>query len=420
MNKLLIGVLLISFVLRISLIFIGYHGDLNNQISWGNSLYQNGTIDFYERESWEYSAPNQPPLTLLMLGSMSALWDVIHRFVWYANNSISVFPSAFIWFWEEKGIILLMKLPSVIADILIGYYIYKYLKTHGNSERKSILVAAVWLFNPIVWYNSSVWGQTDSIVNLLGVLSVFSLLHKKLNWSVFWFTLSILFKGSLLYFAPILIAVAWFQKYKLKDYCVSAIYALVSLVLTSLWFHPQIDLLNWIYDLYTKRFIPGEIGYLTANAFNLWWIIDSGNTLDSNLFFGIEARLLGFVLPIVTILISIIFLRKKHTSQNVFVALSVISITVFLFMTRIHERYLYPFFPYATILLAYINRLWLVYIVISGVHLLNLYHLFWVPSYKPLENLYIVGVFGSGLSIISLIAYIYFLRLSTNRKDIIN
>ncbi len=90
----------------------------------------------------------------------------------------------------------------------------------------ALFIASIWLFNPITWYNSAVWGQTDSVVNLLGLLSIFALLNKQLAKSSVFFVLSLLFKGSLVIFLPIIGLVAILQKHSLKEWYKSIAYCL--------------------------------------------------------------------------------------------------------------------------------------------------------------------------------------------------
>ncbi|MCX7928167.1 MAG: hypothetical protein N2558_00590 [Patescibacteria group bacterium] len=409
-------IFLFSLILRLSFVFIGYHGDLNNQISWGIEVYENGILNFYERDSWQYSAPNQPPLTILMLGGLVFLWNFFKDTFWYLNNSFGFFPSTIIWFWEDKGMVLLMKLPSIIADIAIGAIIYKYLIFKNFSRRKALLICFVWLLNPVIWYNSSVWGQTDSVVNLLGILSVFTLLQKRITIAFLFYTLSVLFKGSLLYFAPVLFIVAIFQKHKIFYWLRALFVCAFVVLLTCVWFYPKIDVFIWFLRIYTQRFIPGEIGYLSANAFNFWWIVDSGETLDSITYFGLPARIWGFVIPVWAVIYFMYKLKNDFSDKKLFSALAVISFTVFLFMTRIHERYLYPFFPYATLLLAFIPKIWILYFLVSAVHLLNLYHLFWSPSLPFLENVLSNYHFKLILSFANILLYVFVFKSVTKQK----
>ena len=120
-------ILIIGTILRISVMFNAYHGDLNNNISWGKLAYERGLNDFYgssSAEDWPYSAPNQPPLTILTFAMTRSLYVGIGNLFSNLNNTIGLFPSKLIWFWEEKGMILLIKLPSILADLAIGLVIY--------------------------------------------------------------------------------------------------------------------------------------------------------------------------------------------------------------------------------------------------------------------------------------------------------
>ena len=280
---------------------------------------------------------------------------------------------------------LLVKLPSLLADLGIGYLIYKHF-VNEKREKLGRILASVWLFNPVTWYNSAIWGQTDSVVNFLGLISVWALLSKRLTKFVIFFVGSILFKGSLALFAPILLLVAVIQKYSLREWLSAAFGGVTVILVTSIWFHPYVDLPLWLVNLYRERILPGEIGYLTANAFNFWWLIDSGKTLDSTLYFGIGARFWGFVITSLGLIFALLHVNKKTSKERVFFVLAFVALTSFLFMTRIHERYLYPFFPYATLLLGYIPGFSFAYFVLSVVHILNLYSEFWAPPFPLLEN----------------------------------
>lgn len=419
----ILSLFFLGFVLRIGVMFLGYHGDLNNNISWGTAAVERGLTNYYEGKDWTYSAPNQPPLTILMFAFLAWLWRAVDSVSWFLNRSISVFPSGFIWFWESRGMILLVKLPSILADMIIGALIYFYFK--GIDKAKTgLMLSTLWILNPVVWYNSAVWGQTDSVVNLLGVISLIFLLKRKLPFFVLFFTLSLLFKGSLVIFIPLLIFIVLKQIYSMGDYLKSATAGLLTMFVISIWFHPNIDLLFWLINLYKDRIFPGEIGFLTANAFNFWWLIDSGRTLDSILILGIPARIVGFLLTLAMLWIVIRQLNKDFANKNILFALTTFVFATFLLMTRIHERYLYPFFPLATLVLGYYPKFTIIYLVISALHLVNLYHLFWVPSVPVIETYMInntsVQNLLSVLNILFFAVFLYFYVIKLNKTEVVS
>ncbi|CAN5303312.1 hypothetical protein BH10PAT1_BH10PAT1_1600 [soil metagenome] len=388
-----------AFLLRIVLINVAFHGDLYNNLSWGQAAVKFGLKGFYERTLWSHSAPNQPPLYILLFAFTSWVYQTITNLSWYLNSHFSFFPSSFIWFWQNNGNIILLKLPGIFADLGIGYLIYK---------KVGIKFAALWLFNPITWYNSAIWGQTDAIVNLFGLISVLYLLKKDLVKSVLFFVISTLFKGSLTIFLPILILVWILQKHDIKEWIKAILISGIVTILISVWFHPNFDLPIWLFNLYTQRFFPGEIGYLTANAFNLWYLVNPGKILDNIKYFGISAHLIGYMFTSIISIALIVKTRKKVTQEkNVLFLLAMMGLTTFLFFTRIHERYLYPFFPVATILVALIPEFIIPYIILSFVFLLNMYNLFWAPGIPVLENLLVKTNLPNILSIINLITFVF-------------
>lgn len=400
--------LLISLVFRILLIPVARHGDINNNTSWGQLLLSRGTVNFYEHKEWTYSAPNQPPLYLAVFGVTSLIQNTTNTFIHWANTNISIFPSKVIWWFDQWGELYIAKIPGIVADLAIGFLLYRLIK-----GKKGLVVATLWLVNPVAWYNSAIWGGTDSIVNLLGILSVAFLYKKKLSLSAVFFTASVLFKGSLLIFLPLWLIVSIQQKHTQQLWIKAFLFSILLFIIVTLPFHPQIDLPIWFYNLYTNRFLPGEIGSLTANAFNLWWLVNPGQVLDNTLFFGIPARLLGIILT-VSFALPILWKAKYSSNKSgLWLSFGLLSFISFMFMTRIHERYLYPFFPLATLSVAFYPWLLLPYVLLSFVHILNLYNLFWAPGIPALENFYLNPHFAEVLSIINLITflliYVYFL-----------
>lgn len=387
-----------ALLIRIILIPVAFHGDLYNNLSWGNALVKYGPVNYYERTVWDHSAPNQPPLYILVFGASMWVEQSIGRIIAYLNSNVGIFPSSMVWFWQNNGKIILLKLPSIIADLGIGWVIYLI----SRKEKLTYL----WLFNPLTFYNSSIWGQTDSIVNLLGLISIYFLLKKRLIPSVLFIVASLLFKGSLTIFLPVLIIVWILQKHGIKDWLKAFGYSLLLVAAVSVWFHPQIDLPIWLYNLYTQRFFPGEIGYLTANAFNVWYLVNPGKVLDSVRYFGMSAHLIGYLAFVASM--GLIILRKRKSlmeERTILMFLAMSALASFLFFTRIHERYLYPFFPVATLLVGLIPELTFPYIVLSLTFLVNMYNLFWAPGIELIRKMLETTFLPAGLALVNVLIF---------------
>lgn len=403
-NKTLVVILLFGFFFRMLLVPIARHGDINNNVSWGEAIVDRGPVGFYEGKSWEYSAPNQPPLYILLFGSTAIVGRSVQTLIATLNTRIGAFPSPIVWWWDQWGELYLAKLPGILSDLVIGLVIFLYFK---KDTKKGILLASVWIANPISWYNSAIWGGTDGIVNMIGLSGIIFLLRRKLTPFLILFSACILFKGSLALFIPLALFVAIKQKHDTHQWVTSLFWTAAFVIATTVLFHPQIDLPVWLFRLYTERFFPGEIGSLSANAFNFWYLIDPGTTLDSTLFFAFPARIWGLLVLLLGYGMIWVQLKKKASDTKILMSFAVLSLVSFLFMTRIHERYMYPFFPVATVLLGFVPWMWLPYLMLSGLHLLNLYHLFWAPGIDWLKEMYLNPQFANGLAILSIVTFGY-------------
>jgi len=68
-----------------------------------------------------------------------------------------------------------VKIPSLIADILVGYLIYKIILGKTEDEKKATYGFALWFLCPFVIYISAVHGMFDSIYVMFMVLSVYAM-----------------------------------------------------------------------------------------------------------------------------------------------------------------------------------------------------------------------------------------------------
>ena len=118
----------------------------------------------------------------------------------YFLNKFPIFPSKIIWFSELYLHSILLKLPFILADIGISYLLYLIIK----NKKIALTLVSLFLFTPALIYNSAVWGQTDSLLNLFFLTCLYFYLQKKYNLSIFFLITCFLFKMSLFIFIPIM------------------------------------------------------------------------------------------------------------------------------------------------------------------------------------------------------------------------
>jgi hypothetical protein len=128
----------------------------------------------------------------------------------------------------------------------------------------------------------------------------------------------------------------------------------------------------------------GGYPYVTVNAYNPWalvtldgnglaaagtWIRDAANPANPAdpfyTLFGIPAVVVGTSVILVAIAALGVLLWRRHDDRRgLLVTLAVMAVAFFVLPTRVHERYLYPFFALGAILLALRPRWAAVYAVL--------------------------------------------------------
>ena len=126
--------------------------------------------------------------------------------------------------------------------------------------------------------------------------------------------------------------------------------------------------------------------YTSVNAFNIWSWVDFWQA-DSAKFLDLTLVAWGIILLGASILFAgFIFRKKLNQKYNWYILFAILSLCFFLFPTRVHERYLFPFFAFlltAAGLTKSVN-LFGIYIVTSLASFLNIYYPY---SYYYPENL---------------------------------
>jgi Gpi18-like mannosyltransferase len=392
-KKITIGkILLLGLALRIILlVFSGFHPDLLNHIDWGIRFLSLGPKKFYENIFWGVSWANQPLGSILLFAFMALIKNWLFAFFLFLNNTFSFFPSFIIPILESNLHIWLVKLPFILSDIGLSYLIYKIV--NQVNPKKSILAACLFLFNPVLIYNSTVWGQTDSLINLLAILGIYLIFQKKYFPGIILFLSVLLFKLSLIIYIPIVGLLLLKRIKDWKKFILPTISFSIFLFIIAIPFKLDgFGSFQWLWYMYQNRVLPRQGSMLNGNAFNFWALLFSINLSNSEFtkFLGLTYQFLGKLLYIIFLIpVWIKFIKNKLTLTNLLMSLTISAFSCFIFLTNMHERYLYPIFPLITILLFLpqskitIKQL----VLLSIIHFLNLYKLWYYPSIPFLKNI---------------------------------
>jgi Gpi18-like mannosyltransferase len=372
-------------------------------------MLQYGTKNFYESPFWGFSWPNQPFGSMLLFAFLAILKNVIFSFFLLLNNAIPAFPSKLIFVFESSLHSWLVKLPFILSDIVIGFLIYKVVKKFG--EKKALLASSLFIFNPVILYNSAIWGQTDALINLLSISGLYLTYKKKYFPGIILFLSSYLFKLSLIIYIPIFFILLFKRLPDWKRFILPTFLFALFVILIAVPFSGDKNPVEWLWYMYNGKVLTRQGDMLNGNAFNLWFLIFGVDFSKSefikfgNLTYQTWGRLLLFAY-LIPVLYK--FFKSKLTLTSLLNAALLTAFGTFIFLTNMHERYLYPIFPLFTMLLFIQNSKYTLksLIILSLIHLLNMYNLWFYPNINFIKDLLLVNNFIY-CKILSLILIIY-------------
>ncbi|MEV5030143.1 phospholipid carrier-dependent glycosyltransferase [Paenibacillus sp. LPE1-1-1.1] len=241
----------------------------------------------------------------------------------------------------SKAALLLFKLPAILADLAAAYFIFRTgIRKAGFSV--SLGLALLYLFNPAVIVDSAVWGQVDSVFALVLVLSIHGLAENKIERASVWYAIAALIKPQAFIFMPVLLL--WFvYRRDWKKAAVSAAYGFTTFILLALPFFWGNGGLSGLFHLYKGTL--SSYPYATLNAFNFYALSNDNwkPITETWLLFPFQAWGAFFILAAVA-LAAFFALRKKDSdsSKRVYFIAMVLIVVVFMGVTKMHERYLFP------------------------------------------------------------------------------
>ena len=370
--------LAVGFALRYWLAFVVF---LNQGFAWDMATFASwmDTIRFEGFKAFAVDPGiNYPPVFTDILALLNWIGD---------TTGISPYP--------------LMKWPSVLADIGIAAVIaIAGRKWFGDNQ--ALVGAVAYLLLPISWYDSSIWGQVDSLSMLPMLLALVFLINRKPEWSMVFFVVAVLTKPQgaliLLILLPVLIGQFRQRELRLVRLGTSLAAALVTFALIAV---------PWSLESYVEPYSPsaasipvvgdllglavqylstaGMFPVLTANAFNIWagvgniplaQQIQDGYVFwltDEFPIFGVPAQAIGGVLFLGVVGVVFSMLIKRHSPNQVLLGSATLLVAFFVLPTRVHERYLAQAFAILALVWVAANSRRIILAVLAIANTLNLH-----------------------------------------------
>jgi len=375
-----------NFIIRFLLSLLTFNRDILNHIVWTESILRQGLIGFYERNFSPWAPANYPPLANLFFFISHKLY-LLFNLGSKNNNLLASF----------------YKLPLGLADMVIAFYLYKI--GSQKSFRQGIYFILLFLFNLGLLYNSVLWGQLESLMAMFCLLSLISFYREKKIFGVIFYTLALLTKQSAVFFLPIFLVLFIKQiKTQEKIISLSLIYSINAFLLSL--FADKFSFIKPI-TFYFKILAGQPHQHLASvNAFNWWFLLGKNQISDQIIFLGINYRQYSFLLVFLFSIPVLWFCFLKPKEKRLWYAVSLLGFIGFLFLTRMHERHLYPALVF---LIPFINSVkkFVLYIVVSLLYFLNQFFVWQELMAKPTLITINLGKIFS-LSTILIFLYYYF------------
>ncbi len=352
-------------------------------VAWAGSLATSGLKNFYN--GWSDYLP----------GYLYVLWIL--------GKINLIFPSLQT---------LTFKLPAIFADIATGYLIYRILSAKGGpgSDWKGnwpTIGAVLYLFNPAIFANSTLWGQVDSLTSLF---SLFAIYIFPINYplSAISLALGTLTKPQAAFILPAILYLFVVHKKRVSELLNYCITGLLVFVLGFLPFPNQSNLFKFVLERLSIS--SGQYPYGSVNAFSFWGLFGFWKPDNITVWVG-----MGLSIVLISILTIVILKKRPKAGEYMLASLSLL--VTFLFLTRIHERHLLPVL--APLLIATVMNpiLFLVYGGLSLSYLANLsYAYYWITDdFKEIFNPVLIKVFILvNLSLLALSIVSIFKKLKFN------
>lgn len=286
--------------------------------------------------------------------------------------------------------------------------------------RKNLLWVLVLLLNPAFWYNTVVWGQTDTIYTFFAFASLVAVLNRQAGLGVILFLLAVNTKMQAIIFLPLLVLLIVKEQQKVDWFRMGIILVGIQLLV----FLPFILAGNIVPSI--KAITVASIDQypvLSRNAFNLWYLMfDNPFYMPDG---GLKYLGLGnFILFYSLIVWQLITQFKnnlgiKDKYRLVMLSASLVTIIFFYFNTQMHERYVHSSILFLGVFGVLSGRWW-VYALASLAYLANLESVMNFAKYyitSLTDNYTFNPMLVSMLFLLAIITcFVYLFRFTPNNK----
>ena len=299
-----------GLVARLVLAFApGHSYDIFTFTAWADSLAKHG--------AWGVADAPKPPDYLP--GYLYVLW---------------LFGELRAWLGISDGVFAYMlKVPGIAADMASAVLLYALLK--DLPERRRMTAVLIYLALPPVLFVGALWGQVDSILSLLLLLTIYFLGRKRLTAAAVTYAVAFVVKPQAMAAFPAFVIWAW-RDYPWREvWRACAIAGVVGFALI-LPFFPT----NPLEVVRQLARMSDEYQYNGLHVFN-FWSMDGWRIPDGKITLGADWRTWALLLTIMAYIPILRAIARARGTAALALGVAACVLVFYTFQTRMHERYLF-------------------------------------------------------------------------------
>ena len=296
--------------------------------NWAISL-PDGFFTVYARA--EEISLDYPPLYLISLYLVGQLYRLV------GGTGANIYTQ-----------MLLLKIFPILFDCLCGVFLYRVC-SKKFYQRIGFVSAMAWLFNPSMFFNSTLWGQSDSVMCFFLLLAFWYVAEERPVLGAVLFAVAGLTKYQSLMFTPaFLLELLWQCKFKWKKILTSLGGAAATVAVVFLPFMIGSGNPLLFFDVYLGG--AGKYPWCSLYCFNFYGMmgLDWANEVKDTetLFGGFTYQMFGYIMVgAAAVMLILLYVRGRRRSG--WVGGLFFMQCIFMFMTRMHERYQIVVLPFA-------------------------------------------------------------------------
>ncbi len=346
-SQLTVALLALGFLAALKLVvmpyFPGFGPDVGDYQAWASQIATFGPAHTYQQGFFL----DYPP------GYLYALWVV--GIIAHAIGASGDFYR------------VIIESPAIVADFTLALLMYAFVR-RGSRPQWAFAAMLMVALNPALLFDTVVWGQSDSVMAFVTLLSIVSILVEEYEIAWGLAAIAVLVKPQGLMMLPVL-GVWTMLETDFATWLRSGVALLAVAIIGIAPFQIGHEW-NWIIKLYTST--AAYYHETSVNAFNLVALLGGLRQPDSNTLAGISYFTLGMSLlaPLYAYVAWILW--RGRTPARLLFASFIAIFGFFMVAPRMHERYLYPAITLAVPLALEAPEMLAVFVMVSLTCLINL------------------------------------------------